>query len=69
MKRFMGIMGVAAILGIGLGNMPMDVMAQMQSPVPSPTDDKGKDKIKKPGMPRVDDERNQDKKKDDRGGR
>ena len=69
MKRFMGIMGVAAILGIGLGNMPMDVMAQMQSPVPSPTDNKDKDKIKKPGMPRVDDERNQDKKKDDRGGR
>jgi hypothetical protein len=67
MKMFMSIIAMAALFGFSAGTMPTYVVAQGPPPMPSPTDEKEKDK--KPGAPRAGDEKSDEKKKDERGSR
>lgn len=67
MKMFMSIIAVAAMIGFSVGTIPTYAGAQIPPPMPSPTDEKDKDK--KPGSPRVGEEKHDDKKKDEQGSR
>lgn len=67
MKMLMSIIAVAAMIGFSAGSFTSSVGAQTAPPAPSPTD--GKDKDKKPGLPRAGDDQGDGKKKDERGGR
>ncbi|NOT95595.1 MAG: hypothetical protein HOP00_04720 [Nitrospira sp.] len=69
MKRYLSIIAVAALFGFSAGTMPSYVGAQNSPPMPSPTDEKDKEKDKKPSAPRADDDKGGDKKKDERSGR
>lgn len=65
MRKYLSIIAVAALFGFGAGTMPSYAGAQTSPPMPSPTDEKEK----KPSVPRADDDKGGDKKKDERGGR
>lgn len=67
MKKYLSIIAMAALFGFSVGTMPSYAGAQTSPPIPSPTDEKEKDK--KPSVPRADDDKGVDKKKDDRSGR
>ena len=64
MKTYLSIVALAALFGFSAGTLPTTVMAQT---MPSPTEDKEKDK--KPSAPKAGDQNSDTKKKDDRGSR
>ncbi len=67
MKVSMSIIAVAALIVFGTMALPTHAVAQIPPPMPSPTDEKDKDK--KPGSPRAGDDQRDSKKKDERDGR
>ena len=69
MKKYLSVIAVAALLGFSAGTMPSYAGAQASPSMPSPTDEKDKEKDRKPSAPRADDDKSSDKKKDERSGR
>jgi len=67
MKWCMTIVAMAVLIGFGSATLPSFAGAQIPPPMPSPTDEKDKDK--KPGSPRAGDDQHDSKKKDERSGR